>query len=184
MSCSSHHLTHTMRVSAALATALLFAFGGVSTPVQPLGSTLDISDSADSAHAGYGGFVSLTGYAVSGDIPHGPTLYEFPSVDRRGWPPNDPIDHNSYCRRDLSPGTNLTEAEQKPLMECFDNMVQGGDWVPDWTLCNHTQRYFTAWGLWWKNPGDCYNAVSDIASLSSPLALSFPFRLVSVGNIS
>ncbi|KAI0130655.1 hypothetical protein F4814DRAFT_138663 [Daldinia grandis] len=130
-----------MHIPATLATALLFAASGLSSPVQPLGSPMDISDLPESAYEDI----------LLGDIPYGPAPYH------ALWPPNDPIDHNSYCRRDTTPGTNLTEEEKKPLMACFDKMVKGGDWVPEWTLCNHTQRYFTAWGLWWKNPGDCYN---------------------------
>ncbi|KAF3071174.1 hypothetical protein GL218_00222 [Daldinia childiae] len=137
-----------MRISTTLATALLFAVGGLSTPVQPLGDILDISDLTDSAYAD----------AISDVIPYGPAPYNSLSVDPSHWPPNDPVDHNSYCRRDTAPGTNLTKEEKKPLMECFDKMVRSGDWVPDWVHCNHTQRYFTAWGLWWKEPGDCYSA--------------------------
>ncbi|KAI1653712.1 hypothetical protein F4813DRAFT_399679 [Daldinia decipiens] len=133
-----------MRVSRMLATALLLAAGGLSSPVQPLGSSvLDISDLADGAYAD----------VAPDEFPVGPK-----SVHRRDWPPNDPIDHNSYCRRDTLPGTNLTKEEKKPMLECFEKMEKKGDWVTDWTHCNHTQRYFTAWGLWWKNPEDCYHA--------------------------
>ncbi|KAI0851891.1 hypothetical protein F5Y00DRAFT_228160 [Daldinia vernicosa] len=137
-----------MHFSSALA-ALLFAVRGISTPIQPSGSAIDLSNVSDGAYEDM----------VAGAIPYSlaPPPYDPPSVGPRNWPPNDPIDNNSYCRRDTVPGTNLTEEEKEPVTQCFNDMVQAGEWVPEWTLCNGTSRYFTAWGLWWKNPDDCYN---------------------------
>ncbi|KAI8960881.1 hypothetical protein F5Y11DRAFT_250175 [Daldinia sp. FL1419] len=111
-----------------------------------------------------------------------PAVTNWTSFNRVGGPtyktprpyPPDPVRDDSYCRQDTAPGTNLTQKEKKPMLECYDKMLRGS-WFNEWTHCNGTDRYFQSWGTWWKEPDDCYNAVRittrDQYLFPSPLAL-------------